>query len=73
MALMTSDEVAEYLKVQPQTLRRWRQLGIGPLYIRVGSGSRSPVRYEREEVERWLKENTFQDTLEEEYGDRGKA
>jgi excisionase family DNA binding protein len=35
-SLLTQDEAAEYLRVSPRTLERWRLLGIGPRYVKLG-------------------------------------
>lgn len=43
---------ADYLKVPPGTLRQWRYHRTGPPYFKVGRH----VRYTREEVDRWLRE-----------------
>jgi hypothetical protein len=42
--------VAEQLKVKPGTLRKWRFLGRGPEFLRVGRS----VRYRVEDIESWL-------------------
>ena len=52
VALMTTAEVAELLKVNRSTLSRWRSLGIGP---RVTWLSRSIPRYQRADVQDWLR------------------
>lgn len=48
--LLTINELAEYLRVPVDTLRKWRVQGKGPRGARVGKH----VRYRRAEVERWL-------------------
>jgi predicted DNA-binding transcriptional regulator AlpA len=52
VALMTTAEVAELLKVNRSTLSRWRSLGIGP---RVTWLSPSIPRYRRADVQDWLR------------------
>ena len=52
VALMTTAEVAELLKVNRSTLSRWRSLGIGP---RVTWLSPSIPRYQRADVQDWLR------------------
>jgi hypothetical protein len=47
----TPSEVAEYLQKTEKTLRNWRNLGIGPPYIKVEGGA---IRYRWNEVEKWL-------------------
>ena len=48
--LLTTEEVAQLLRVHPATVRRWRLDGVGPQYLRVGSVYRYPVR----QLERWI-------------------
>lgn len=48
--LATSREVAEYLKVHPQTMDAWASKGAGPPYIKL-DGRR---RYEWTDVLAWL-------------------
>jgi len=48
--LMTSEEVAEYLRVPVPTLYQWRHKGAGPKAARVGRW----LRYKRDDVDRWL-------------------
>lgn len=47
----TPEEVAEYLQKTEKTLRNWRNLGIGPPYLKVEGGA---IRYRWPEVEKWL-------------------
>lgn len=49
--LDTPGEVAEYVKVDEQTLANWRWLGTGPRFIKVNGGR---IRYRRSDVETWL-------------------
>jgi excisionase family DNA binding protein len=51
-ALMTPQELAEYLRKPVGTLRQWRCLRIGPAFVKVGRD----VRYRRSDVEQWLNE-----------------
>jgi hypothetical protein len=43
-------QVAAQLHVKPGTLRKWRLLGRGPEFVRVGRS----VRYRVDDVEAWL-------------------
>lgn len=54
--LLTPREVALMLKVHPATLENWRGLQTGPKWIKLGSGIRAPVRYRREDVEAYLRQ-----------------
>jgi len=66
--LLRSTEAAKEIGIKDQTLRKWRLLGKGPRYIRLGVGATSPVAYRREEIERWLESQTYQSTTEETVG-----
>lgn len=48
--LMTSTELADYLKVPLGTLHQWRSRGEGPPGFRVGRH----VRYRVDDVQAWL-------------------
>jgi excisionase family DNA binding protein len=50
--VLTATEAAAYLQVPVETLRRWRSVGIGPRYARVGRH----VRYRQAALDRWLEE-----------------
>lgn len=49
--LLTVAEVAELLRTSDRTLRRWREEGIGPAFIRIGQRY---IRYRKSAVEAWL-------------------
>lgn len=51
--LLTTVEVAQYLRIRVNTLEQWRSRGEGPAFERVGRR----VRYRRGEIDRWLKRN----------------
>jgi len=48
--LLTQQQLADELQVSVRTLERWRQVGTGPAFVRVG---RSP-RYRRSDIDAWL-------------------
>lgn len=48
--LFTEEEVSEQLKVTVACLRKWRLLGKGPRYLKVGNR----VRYAPEDLMGWL-------------------
>lgn len=50
--VLTAIQAAEYLQVPAETLRRWRSLGTGPRYAKVGKH----VRYRRSALDAWLQE-----------------
>ena len=43
--LLNDKEAAQKLGVTPATLRSWRCRGIGPSFVKMGLGKKSPVRY----------------------------
>jgi hypothetical protein len=53
--LLVSDaQLAEITGVAVGTWRKWRTLGYGPRYYRIGVGSRRLVKYNVTEVWAWL-------------------
>jgi len=56
---------AEYLGVEPATLRNWRWRGRGPRYSRLGQGPRARAVYRRGDLDDWLAARTFESTAEE--------
>jgi excisionase family DNA binding protein len=50
--LLTEDEAADYLRVRPRTLQRWRQLGRGPTFTRAGRR----ILYRMADLEQYLRE-----------------
>jgi predicted site-specific integrase-resolvase len=53
MGLMTEQEVAEYIGVSLEVVKRWRRNGQGPVHIKL---SRQTYRYHPKEVGKWLNE-----------------
>ena len=50
--VLTAAEAADYLRIPIETMRRWRALGTGPRYARVGRH----VRYRKAALDAWLQE-----------------
>jgi excisionase family DNA binding protein len=50
--LLTEDEAADYLRVRPRTLQRWRQLGRGPKFTRAGRR----ILYRMADLQQYLRE-----------------
>jgi excisionase family DNA binding protein len=48
--LLTTEELAARLRVNPSTIRRWRLDDVGPPYLRVGTVYRYPISA----VEAWI-------------------
>lgn len=51
--LLTENEAAALLKLDPRTLQNWRYLGRGPVHVRI---SRKAVRYRRCDLETFITE-----------------
>ena len=62
-ALFTTKEAAKYVGIAESTLSSYRETGqIGnrtpaPAYVKVGDEPKSPVRYEKAELDRWIRED----------------
>lgn len=52
--MLTNDQAAKYLKIQPQTLSLWRSQGISPRYKKINK----VVRYAKSDLLEYLEENT---------------
>ena len=53
--LLTSAEAAEYLAgISPRTLARWRMLGTGPAYVKLG---KRLVRYSTQDLDAFVEAN----------------
>jgi excisionase family DNA binding protein len=48
---LTTDEAADYLQIQVETMRRWARTGMIPS---VKLGNRGGFRFKREDLERFL-------------------
>ena len=48
--LLTEQQAAACLSINPRTLQKWRVIGGGPLFVRI---SRRCIRYRREDLEQW--------------------
>lgn len=55
---LTPAEVATILNMSVVALRKWRHLGIGPNYLKMGDSTNSRVRYNRQAVEAWIERRT---------------
>ena len=51
MSIFTTEEAAEYLRLKPKTLQRWRLEGKGPVFI---EPERNVVRYREQDIIEWL-------------------
>ena len=55
LELLTPAQVADLLQVTTDTLEAWRGKRIGPAWIKLGEGKRSPVRYRQADIDNYLK------------------
>ena len=62
--LLTEIEVAKQLALTTHPLRKWRWLGKGPHFIKIGSS----VRYEQEKINTFIEANIKESTSELTYG-----
>ena len=53
---MRPPEAASYLDMREQTLARWRMLGEGPSYAKVGRS----VSYSQQQLDEWLARQTVE-------------
>ena len=60
--LLTEEKAAEAFELTPRCLQNWRTKGGGPPYIRIGHRT---VRYDPEDLERWLEERKYENTAQE--------
>jgi sarcosine oxidase delta subunit len=56
--LFMPDEAASYLRSNPRTLERWRTVGGGPAYVKVGRR----VAYSRASLDRYIEQQTRRNT-----------
>jgi predicted DNA-binding transcriptional regulator AlpA len=56
--ILTTTETSEYIngKVKPETLVKWRRLGKGPKFLKLGRN----VGYLVEDVDQWLHDECLQ-------------
>lgn len=63
-------EAAAYLGFTPGTLENWRVNGGGPRFVRAAGKKRGPVRYVIDDLDQWMRANTFRSTTEAEFKGR---
>ncbi len=61
--LLTTKEAAQFLRLSHRTLEGFRVRGIGPRFIKAGSGLRSRVLYHPADIRNWV-EKRFSSTSE---------
>jgi hypothetical protein len=50
MQLLTEKQVSEITGIPKGTLRRWRCVGEGPCFIKMGNGPKARVRYDAVDI-----------------------
>lgn len=60
--MLDNEQTAAMLGIKPNTLEIWRLRGKGPPFVKLGRAKQCRVRYIREEVAQWLREQTFNST-----------
>lgn len=58
MAIMNTEEAAQYVRLGKPTLERFRISGEGPLYAKLGGA----VRYRRADLDAWLESRLTRST-----------
>lgn len=58
--LLTTEEVADLIKIAEVTLRKWRLNGLGPRFTRCGAS----IRYSRTDLDAWILSRTVASTSE---------
>lgn len=58
-SFLTTQEAAEYLGLKPSTLEKWRVVGGGPEFRKLGGRS---VRYHRDDLDAWAAANKRRNT-----------
>jgi predicted DNA-binding transcriptional regulator AlpA len=58
--LLTQTEAAEYLRLSPRSLERWRVEGIGPRYSKLGKR----IVYLARDLEQWVADRVRNSTSE---------
>ncbi|MEE3502534.1 AlpA family phage regulatory protein [Acidiphilium acidophilum] len=60
--LIKERDVARLMGVVPRTMMRWRKLGCGPKYVRLGN---TLVAYRESDLREWQEKRTFSHSAEE--------
>lgn len=56
---LTPRQVGDILRITEQTLGKWRDVGFGPPYRRLGRGSHQKTVYELQALGTWLKQYAY--------------
>lgn len=66
---LSEKELAEYWGIKVNTLQKWRTLGVGPVYIKIGAR----VIYKRESIEEYEQKRTFRGSSQRIHQNNGGA
>ena len=61
---LTTNEAADYLRLSPRSLERYRVEGTGPSYLKAGPGKRARVFYRPADLDAWLEGRVYTSTAE---------
>jgi hypothetical protein len=61
---LTTVEAAEFVRLSPRTLERFRVEGTGPRFIKAGRGKRARVLYRMRDLREWLERESYVSTSE---------
>ncbi len=56
-SLLTTHQASDLLGLQPATLKRWRVVGTGPKYIRIG---RRTIRYRPADIKHFISQSNVE-------------
>jgi hypothetical protein len=72
MRLLTEKQVSTITAIPMGTLRRWRCVGDGPPYIKMGTGPKARVKYDSVDIHRYVEAGrrypSVRATQEEQHG-----
>lgn len=61
---LSTKQAAHYLGLSARSLERWRGIGEGPPFLKLGDRVRSAVRYLKSDLDAWLVGQRFNSTAE---------
>jgi hypothetical protein len=60
--LLTPEQMASVMQATSETLKNMRATGDGPVFVKLGGGTKSPVRYPVGEYRKWRAAHTYKNT-----------
>ena len=67
--LLNDVQAAERLCISPATLRSWRCRGIGPSFVKMGAGSKAPVRYAGSDLAQFIAQSRHVPAMRPAFGE----